>query len=225
MYSSFRFGPFILICLVTACGDGPTSSKVPVNAANVRAAPARAPLSDVVMGPLSVIAREVVTGLGDAPTRRGVLQALKASANSGMGIDLTSCNASGVVLDLLVAAERRGAGRASDICESITETRGLVLYMSARDLRRWDGSFIPIVTAISLNPAALPDKWQGYRSPETAIELSSREPAPGPVLLILPVNGHPRLTPGSRGRPQQTTSFGPPPSSKTSTHIRTGGSK
>lgn len=149
------------------------------------------PIVDPTMGSLSPVARHIVIALRDPAMRTALRQALVASSSSGVGLDLADCGGTSPAAMLLTRGEELGGSAAVDLCALITRRHGVTLYMNRTALAGWDGSVIPVVTAIE-NPAApLPATFQGYRSPTVSIQLPGRGRAlSGPLLVVLPI-AHP----------------------------------
>jgi hypothetical protein len=148
------------------------------------------PVSDTVMGELSPIARQVVAALRDSVLRVEVARAMKETS-SASSIDLQDCAAVSVAQRLLLAGERNGMGSATLHCGNLRKLRGAILYMNPERLAHWDGTVIPIVTAIQNPDRALPKELRAYRSSTRLVNLSLDHPDDGPLLVVLPYV-HPR---------------------------------
>jgi hypothetical protein len=146
-------------------------------------------MKDVVgndaMGPLSGVARHVAAGLQDSATRMAIMRALKSPGQSRAGIDLQACRA-GVVSQLLLNGERAGAGAAKAVCDQMQALKGLVLFMDPDRLSAWDGSVIPIVTALARPDSLLAPSFHGYLTASRIVDLSRDNPPAGPMLVVLP---------------------------------------
>jgi hypothetical protein len=162
-------------------------------------------VTDNAMGNLSLVARQIVVGLGDPAVRQRVVEAMKDPGTAGAGLDLSACESGSIAADLLSAGEERGAANGAALCSSIRRSGPLTLYMSRDGLRRWDGSFVPIVTAIEDSDRKPPKQWKGYRSGQRTIDLFADGPTPGPVLVVLRVAHPSRLVNASRTMPTQQT--------------------
>jgi hypothetical protein len=219
----------LLAAFSLACAEPSTSI---LNTPNVISPIKQAALGPVVtdpgMGNLSSLAHQVVVGLGNPRVRMMVVEAMKNPAAAGAGLDLNDCASGSVVAQLLVAAEQRGAGSAATTCSDIGRWGGLTLYMAESGLRRWDGTFIPIVTALSARGPAVPKQWKGYRSGDRAIDLFADKPVPGPVLVVLPLTHPTRVANATRMVPLLQThvgAFAPGITATTSGKVKDGGAK
>lgn len=141
--------------------------------------------NDSTMGNLAAFARLVVGGLRDSSVRQGVRSALMA-ATARPGVDLQLCEGDEVARQLFAAAERHGLGSAANWCQAAMVRPGLVVYMDPEGLRSWDGTTIPIVTAIANPSRPLPTHFLGYRSTERTVELDGNLSRSGPILVVLP---------------------------------------
>ena len=195
---------------VIGCGEPPTSTQRPAAPASLmKQASIGSAVTDRVMGNFSLIAHQVVVGLGNAKVRQSIVQAMKSPAAGGAGLDLSACDAGTIVADLLTAAEQRGEGSAGALCSNIRRSGAHTLYMSQSGLRRWDGSFVPIVTAIENPRGLLPKQWKGYRSGQRTIELFADKPTPGPVLVVSPIIHPAAVARAPRTIPAQQVHIGP----------------
>ena len=162
------------------------------------------------MGPLAGVARHIAAGLQDSATRMAIARVLKTTGESRIGLDLQSCD-QGEVSRLLVAGERAGAGAADSVCRKLQALSGLVLYMDPDRLRAWDGSVIPVVTAVARLDTNLAASFHGYLTSIRIVELSRDRPPAGPLLVVLPYR-HPRRVPGRTTQaPLLRTDYPPPP--------------
>lgn len=150
--------------------------------------------ADPVMGTLSPIAQYVAAGLQDFAVRLAVHRALTSPSAHRMGLDLHACASDSVIISLLRAGERRGAGLAASVCQMLGSMNGAVLFMDPSRLRKWNGSTVPIVTAIANPGRELPATFHGYRSPNRLIDLPADGSIQGPVFIVLPYQhpAHPR---------------------------------
>lgn len=171
--------------VIAACNrdvSAPQTASAPSGAARFSAAPD----NDATMADLSSVARHLAGALRDSATRADVARAMKDPKESFVGIDLHSCAANPLVLRLLLQGERAGGSPSQIVCQGILHREGLVLYMDRDRLRAWDGSTIPIVTAIAQPGSGLPVTFHGYRSPTKIIDLPSDGSLGGPILVVLP---------------------------------------
>ena len=145
-----------------------------------------APDNDSTMADLSPIARHLIVALRDSTLRIDLARALKAQENGTLGIDLHDCDHDALAVRVLREGERRGAGGASLACTRIRQRAGMVLYMDRDRLRGWDGTTIPVVTAVSNPDRGLPVTFRGYRSATQMIDLPSDGSIRGPILVVLP---------------------------------------
>lgn len=143
--------------------------------------------SDLTMGRYSAVARHLAWALRDSATRMNLATLLKHDSTTLLGADLQACDTEGPVKAIFDAAERRGAGLASVVCATLKRTPGGVLYMDRDRLRAWDGTTIPIVTAIE-HPEHPPLRsFHGYLATDRAIDLPPDGSLAGPILVILPL--------------------------------------
>jgi hypothetical protein len=192
------------------CGDPPTSTQKPAAPRSLmKQESIGSVVTDRVMGNLSLTAHQIAVGLGNAKVRQLVVQAMKSPAAAGAGLDLNACETGTIVGDLLTAAEQRGAGSAAALCSSIRRSGGRTLYMSKDGLRQWDGSFVPIVTAIESPHLPLPKRWKGYRSGQRTIDLFADKSPPGPVLVVSPIIHPAAVARAARTIPTQQVQVGP----------------
>jgi hypothetical protein len=147
--------------------------------------------TDSVMGSLSPIAQHVIAGLQDSSIRMAVYHAMTKRGASTVGLDLQGCADEPVVLALIREGEHNGAMPASQACGVLKGLPGAVLYMDPDRLRAWDGSTIPIVTALENPHARIPPTFHGYRATNRMIDLPADGSLKGPILVILPIV-HPR---------------------------------
>lgn len=151
------------------------------------------PIVDPVMGELSQLARHIIGALRDSVTRRSLARALKDSVNIRSGVSMKECASSSLSKMMLEEGERRGLGRAASMCALISARHGVILYMAPERLSRWDGTEMPVVTAISNPSAGIPDRLTAYRSTSKSVEISTAKSEAGPLLVILPFT---RVRPG-----------------------------
>jgi hypothetical protein len=184
----------LVVFAVVGCGEPTTSARrMAIPSSPTKHVSVGSVVTDSVMGNLSLVARQVAVGLGNPTVRQKVVAAMKDPGAHGAGLDLSACGSGTVAADLLAAGEERGAGSAEALCSSISRSGGLTLYMSKDGLRRWDGSFVPIVTAVENSRGKLPKQWKGYRSGQRTIDLFADKPTPGPVLVVLRLTHPTRL--------------------------------
>lgn len=145
-----------------------------------------APVSDAAMGNLSPVARHVIAALRDPILRRELAVALKDTA-AAYSLDLQECRTSSLAKRLLDAGEREGFGSASALCSQLMAMSGAILYMAPERLQGWDGSTIPLVSAIARPDRAVPATIHAYRSTARAEEISMSRPGDGPLLVIVPI--------------------------------------
>jgi hypothetical protein len=178
----------VLACALTValgCDKGPLLTGAP-NSSRARELIAAPPVTDAVMGRFSKVARHISAALQDPAIRLELSNALKSDPRSA-GIDLQDCGHAGVADHLFDSGEVQGAGSAAALCELATKENGLVLFMDRTQLKAWDPTVTPIVTAVERpDQLAMTATLQGYRSPTTMIELNAGDPNVGPVLVIFP---------------------------------------
>lgn len=145
-----------------------------------------APVTDVAMGSLSPLARHLVAALRDPSLRRELAIALKDTAAS-YSLDLQDCRTSSLAKRLFDAGEHEGFGSSSALCAQIVSMNGAILYMAPERLQGWDGSVIPLVSALARPDLPAPATIHAYRSTTRAVEISMAHPGEGPLLVILPV--------------------------------------
>lgn len=179
--------PFLgVVLLVAACRDTPEAvTRLPKRQSTM--VPILGVDQDATMGALSGVARHIVTALRDPALRAAVAAAMKADSTSRLGLDLQDCDSPGVVHSLLAAGEKYGAGAAASVCASIKSRAAGALFMDPDRLRGWNGSTIPIVTAIENPRSALPATFHGYLSSERVIDLPADGSLKGPILVVLPL--------------------------------------
>lgn len=181
----------------TACSSDASTSLVP----SIKPSPARhtfipiqPPRQDPTMGPLSPIAQHIAAGLQDSVTRATIRRSLLNPRSSIPAADLQSCDdTTGAVGHLLRSGELRGAGLAKNLCTTLKAMSGAILYMDPTQLAHWDGSVIPVVTAIAHPGQRLPASIVGYRSPNVTMDLPTDGHMAGPVLVVLPLLHESRL--------------------------------
>jgi hypothetical protein len=154
-------------------------------------------VNDAGMGPLSAIALQVVAGLQNPHVRAALNSALRDTSALGYGLDLQSCDESGVARDLFAAGERRGAAPAEVLCESVKRMPGVVLHMDQHQLALWSPNTIPLVTALAHPEAMLPRHLTAYRSPTVTLDVLADTHLSGPILVVLPLT-HPSRRKGRR---------------------------
>jgi hypothetical protein len=224
-----QIAPLVLLA-VFSCGEPIASTRgIATPASPTKHVLVGSVVTDNVMGNLSLVARQVVAGLGDPAVRQMVVEAMKDPKAAGAGLDLSACESGTIAANLLAAGEERGAERAEVLCSSIRRSGGLTLYMSKDGLTRWDGSFVPIVTAIENSHGRFPKQWKGYRSGQVTIELSADKPSPGPVLVVLRLRHPTRLASAPRTILTHEVHVGPfapgTPSGVSTPAARAGGAK
>lgn len=134
--------------------------------------------------------------------------ALKRNNQSLIGLDLRACSTELIIQRLFAAAERHGGPLADAMCQGIRGRAGLALYMDRDRLDAWDGTTIPIVTAIADPSRTLPVQLRAYRSATRIISISRDSTVGGPLLVVLPTlhpnayrgRANERATVVSRGR-------------------------
>lgn len=179
----------------TACERPmPVSPLHSVSASSARV-PVPAPAADSAMGALSQYAQVVVAALGDSVTRIAVWEKLRSPSTPLEGIDLQSCGSDAVVDRLLLAGQRRAGRSAAEVCSALQKMPGAILYMDRSRLKQWDGTSIPLVTAIERPDDRLPKILTVYRSARRTMSVPSDGSTLGPVLVILPYT-HPSHRPG-----------------------------
>ena len=210
LFERLKLVSALLMLAVLGCAESPTSTQLPAPPKSLmKHASIGSVVADPVMGKLSAVARQVVVGLGDAEVRRMVVLAMKSPAAAGAGLDLSTCEQGAITAKLMTAAELRGAREVEGLCSVTSGSRGLTLFMSQDGLRRWDGSFVPIVTAIENPRGQLPKQWKGYRSGQRTIDLFANQPTPGPVLVVSTIVHPAQLARSSRTIPTQSVHVGP----------------
>ena len=196
-----RWGLVFALVASVAC-ERPTAVTLspPIQPAAATFARLTAPVTDPAMGKLSPVARQVIAALRDPDLRRELALAMKDTSAS-YSLDLQDCRTVSLAARLLASGERNGFGTAASACARLTALNGAILYMAPERLEGWDGTVIPLVTAIEHPESPLPTTVWAYRSPSRAVELSSSHPGSGPLLVILP-SLHPRQ---AVRRPMKTT--------------------
>jgi len=154
-------------------------------------------VTDQAMGSLSPIAFQVAAGLQDPVVLRSVFAAMRDSASQGLGIDLQDCGPGGPTQLLINAGAKRGGQAASVLCAALSALPGAILFMDRDQLKVWNPSVIPIVTAVANPLAPLPQHFLGYRSPSKTIDLGADSKLKGPILVVLPIK-HPNRLRGLR---------------------------
>lgn len=209
----------LVVLAILGC-DEPTSTtrRIATPASPTKHVMVGSVVTDNAMGNLSLVARQVVVGLGDPAVRQRVVDAMKDPGTAGAGLDLSACESGSIAANLFSAGEERGAASAEAVCSGMRkQSGGLTLYMSKDGLSRWDGSFVPIVTAIDNSRGPVPKQWKGYRSGQVTIDLSADKPTPGPVLVVLRLTNPARLASAPRTNlTQRTTIVIPAPKVSTS---------
>ena len=159
----------------------------PAISAGIRANFARVPADpDSTMGSLSAVARHIVAALRNPSTRVAVMNAMKSASAGRLGLNLSWCTEDPVVADLLQAGEDAGGDPSPVMCKKIQAYRGLVLYMDPDRLREWDGTSIPMVTAIANPERGVGGPLRAYRGVTTMITLPADGSVRGPLLVVLP---------------------------------------
>jgi hypothetical protein len=143
-----------------------------------------APVKDDAMRELSTLARFIVGALRDSTLRRSVAAAM-ADTSAGGGIDLQDCRTNALVAHLFESGQRATGTSAAQLCADVSNRDGLILFMAPSRLARWNGTAVPVVSAIASTHDALPPTFLGYRSVERTIMISRDEPLDGPLLMIL----------------------------------------
>jgi hypothetical protein len=176
---------------IVACTRGDVSSVVPPVQAResahsfIRVLP---PVDDPTMGSLSSAAQHIAAGLQDSVIRMAIRRSLLESHASVPELDLQACDITASDSDkLLQSGERRGAKVARDLCKMFKGMNGAILYMDPTQLAHWDGSTIPIVTAVADPDQPLPASIRGYRSPNVMIDMPTDGSMAGPMLAVLPL--------------------------------------
>ncbi len=166
----------------------------PSTRAATRSIPVASPVVDSAMGGLSIYAQYVIAGLRDSVARMAVWRALKAPTTPREGLDLQSCGNLAAIDALFAAAERQGHGEAQTVCGALKGMRGAILYMDAERLKQWDGTSIPLVTAIADPNGHMPSQITAYRSTRRTVVLPSDGSTLGPMLVVLPYKHPSRRT-------------------------------
>lgn len=199
--------PTLLMCMLlvaVACDVASTPTEGVRPQLTPRAEIATPAVNDLVMGPLSVVARHVVVGLQNRAVRNEVKAALMASSTLGQ-VDLQNCTGGTPTAHLLRSGEFYGAGSADAMCSTIRKYKGLVLFMDRQHLQAWNPSVVPIITAIANPEGGVPATFRGYRSATRLIDLDAHNVERyGPVLIVFPA-----LHPGrTRSAPALMTTRG-----------------
>jgi hypothetical protein len=187
----------VIAGLISACNrqDLPSTVRpsLPSSASHV-IRPVRPAAVDSVMGQLSPIAQHLAAGLQDSTIRMAVYRAMKSPGANHGSLDLQTCAADPAVSSLVTSGERHGAGPAVAMCALIARLPGATLYMDPTQLARWDGTTIPIVTAVEKANRRLPATIRGYRSPDLLMDLPTDGSLQGPVLVVVPIAHPSRLS-------------------------------
>lgn len=218
MHSTNRMHATLAMAAMTAMaaagctrGDITPPRAVPTPAQPSRAVTPLAPaVADSTMGPLSLIAQNIVAALQDSSTRAAVAQAMKSPRAGLAGLDLQSCDVDGASRALFASAERRGGAAAASLCAKMKARSGAVLYMAPEQLKRWTGASIPIVAARASMDQAIAKTIQGYRSPDRLIDIPLDGTMTGPVLWVLPIAHPSRITPAASAKQHIVVLHAPP---------------
>ena len=180
--------------LLTACAD--RSQPTTAVASLKPKLDVSAPVTDKVMGGLSIVARHIVGALQDPAIRGNLVRALKTSSVPGQ-MDLQDCGPMSMTGKLLDRGEKAGMGNAASMCAFLASRPGVILFMDRDRLAGWDSTVVPVVTAI-----ADPDNGEqlahlGYRSPSRTILLPADGSYGGPVLVVLPLRYPGRRSPNA----------------------------
>jgi hypothetical protein len=168
------------------------------------------------MGALSPIAQHLVVALEDSSVRVAVARAMKQPQAGVAGLDLQGCASDPVVSALLASGEKRGGAAAKAICSALEKMNGAILYMDPTEVKRWDGTTIPIVTARATLSGVLPKALQGYRSPDRLIAIPTDGSMSGPILVVLPIPHPTRLTAKAMSMQRLNVTRHPVPTAQTS---------
>jgi hypothetical protein len=181
------FAPLALLAMYTtvACerATKPVSHSRPVSVAS--AITIATAVNDPTLDDLSVVAQLVATALQDSTTRMELRGELLANPKEAM-IDLQSCRENGVASRMFAISERRGVRNATAMCTAAIAREGLTLYLDPARLNQWDGTTIPLVTAIAHPDRPLADSITVYRSPARTMRMSTNATFDGPIIVILP---------------------------------------
>ncbi len=182
-----RLSMIAVVVTALACErTAPVILVAPATHAATRSFAPTPPVVDSAMGALSAYAQYVVAGLRDSAARMAVWRALKAPTTPREGLDLQACGTHPAVDALFAASERQGHGQAQSICVALKGMRGAILYMDAERLKQWDGTSIPLVTAIADPNGHMPSQLTAYRSTRRTVVIASDGSTLGPVLVVLP---------------------------------------
>lgn len=138
-------------------------------------------------GEMEQTVRAVAAGLQDSTTRKMVALIFRSDTTGIPMIDLQACSADGISRRLLNTAELKGGPKSQLLCAKLGASRGAVLYLNREDVRRWDGTTIPPVTALVNENAPMPSAVPVYLSPARFTTLSTEGATAGPVLVVVPV--------------------------------------
>ncbi len=183
-------------------------------APRVQSAPSLAAVPEIpdrTMGRLSPLALQIVVALRDPALRARLAAFMKSSEGGLLGLSLSDCGANSLADEIFARGENNGVGSAETSCANTKLYAGVVLHMAPERLRAWDGSTIPIVTAIEHPEDPLPTTFLGYRGATQAIELPKDGSVGGPILVLLPYAKRPNDREAKiEGMPQRTLHPAPP---------------